>query len=126
VYNTKQDVPFHIYEKLKYQYLVIYNFLRSLSKRVHDRETLLASSSLMIIHKLSKSFKATVLEEQVLFPKDFLLQFCSHCDCMQLLGVTASARLRARPKHSKINRKSKLKIKNELVRKIIVVRLKDH
>jgi hypothetical protein len=117
-FSIRQEIPSHIYEKLKYQFVLITNLLRSLSKR-SESSPVHSSSTLLIIHQLSKAMKKSIIDEQILFPKDFLQQFCSHCDCMQLVGVTAIMRMRKRSMYSRVNRKSKQKLKNEIVRRVL-------
>jgi RNase P subunit RPR2 len=118
-FSIRQEIPSHVYEKLKYQFVLITNLLRSLSKRT-ESSTVHSSSTLLIIHQLSKAMKKSIIDEQILFPKDFLQQFCSHCDCMQLVGVTAIMRMRKRSMYSRVNRKSKQKLKNEIVRRVLL------
>jgi hypothetical protein len=72
--------------------------------------------SFVIIHQLSRLFKKSIIDEQILFPTSFLGQFCAYCDCIQFLGITSSMKLQRRKKHSKINKKTKQKMKNEIVR----------
>lgn len=134
--NIKQEIPKHLYEKLKLYYIGITNLLHLANQRSVEttpatptnEETNLPAqqnkptptvppSSLMLIHQYCRLFKGLIYSEQVLFPTSFIKQFCVFCDCIQIVGLTTTMRMKRRTKFSKINKKLHSKMKSEMVRK---------
>eukprot|EP01040_Poterioochromonas_malhamensis_P007840 gene7840-8477_t len=136
--NIKQEIPKHLYEKLKLYYIGITNLLHLANQRSVEstlptptnEETNLPSklikptptvppSTLMLIHQYCRLFKGLIYSEQVLFPTSFIKQFCVFCDCIQIVGLTTTMRLKRRTKYSKINTKLNSKMKSEMVFKCV-------
>ena len=124
VSNVKQEIPKHVYEKLHHYYIAITNLLLCETTNTNQNMPVdspqssnrgASKSSLFLIHQSSRFLKQTIIQEQVLFPTSFLQQFCRYCDCIQVLGITATMRIKNRTKYSPINKKMKSKTKTETV-----------
>lgn len=99
--NRKQDVPVHVYERIRYEY------------------QLARTSTLpQTINQAGANFMCIVRNEKLIIPDEILNTACAHCDAFLIPGLTSAIRLRSRSKRSRCNHHVKPKVKNEVVRAI--------
>ena len=68
-----------------------------------------------VSHRLLQTFMDVAKTHKVDLPAQITDRMCGNCSILLLPSITYTARLRTRSRHSKVNRGSKDKLKNQLV-----------
>ena len=102
-HSLHQDVPVHIYARLRYLYTSLVT---------------LHNASLSSIHSISKAFMQVIHDEQIVMPIFLQERFCNRCHMCLLPGVSCRIRIRPRSRRSKANRslgKEEKAMRNQVV-----------
>lgn len=105
LHNPNQEVLQSCVARLEFLYLSILGLVKQNGERVKDSS---------LVHILSQNLIKQSQEQQIDIPSYILEQFCVHCSCFQVPGLTYQVRFKKynRNRHKSDN---KVNLKNEMV-----------